>query len=211
MAFESVAVLLLGREQYKGKKKKKSMLWSERTSLCCKSAYRLPRNYLQRQKARRHWGCIWIQCSVVLLLYHENSLIKAPRAFQMEHGFKAGAYSMKPPGLFFLLLETENGPLGSVQDEHFWIFSKAHLNMAAFPLTIYFSKKQLSKSCYEHGKIQLNTVIKRLLQLKLLSLDKIMQWVYRMFSMMLIGVNLGASFICVQKSFNTCSCRRTSP
>lgn len=118
---------------------------------------------------------------------------------------------MKPPGLFFLLLETENGPLGSVQDEHFWIFSKAHLNMAAFPLTIYFSKKQLSKSCYEHGKIQLNTVIKRLLQLKLLSLDKIMQWVYRMFSMMLIGVNLGASFICVQKSFNTCSCRRTSP
>lgn len=59
----------------------------------------------------------------------------------MEHGFKAGVYSMKPPGLFFLLQETENGPLGSVRDENFGIFSKAHLNMGSLPTYYLFQQE----------------------------------------------------------------------
>lgn len=44
-------------------------------------------------------------------------------------------------------------------------------------------------------KYSINEAVKRFLQLQLLCLDKIIGWIYGMFSFLLIGVKLGMSFI----------------
>jgi len=63
-----------------------------------------------------------------------------------------------------------------------------------------------AEGCSDSRKIPLNKVVRRFLQLQLLSLDKIIGWIYGMFSVLLIGVKLR-----VQKSFSTNIYRKLSP